>query len=115
MNQSGKPTRRDVLRTSAIAGTSAFLGGMGGVSSAQTLAVTANVSSKGVAARDKSGNLSPWTFERRPLGDNDVRIEIKYCGICHSDIHQMRGHWAPQQYPQVPGHEIAGVVSAVGD
>jgi alcohol dehydrogenase (NADP+)/uncharacterized zinc-type alcohol dehydrogenase-like protein len=48
------------------------------------------------------------------VGDDDVLIEIKYPSICHSDIHQMKGHWGPQQYPQVPGHEIVGVVSAVG-
>lgn len=58
--------------------------------------------------------MSPWSFERRPVGDNDILIEIKFCGICHSDIHQLRGEWGPQKYPQVPGHEIAGVVAAVG-
>jgi alcohol dehydrogenase (NADP+)/uncharacterized zinc-type alcohol dehydrogenase-like protein len=73
-----------------------------------------NIASKGYAARDNSGILSPWSFERRSLGDNDILIEIKFCGICHSDIHQLRGEWGPQQYPQVPGHEIAGVVAAVG-
>ena len=41
-------------------------------------------------------------------------IEIKYSGICHSDIHQIQGHWGPQKYPQVPGHEIAGIITAVG-
>lgn len=73
-----------------------------------------NVASKGYAARDKSGHMSPWSFERRPIGDNDILIEIKYCGICHSDIHQMRGHWGDQQYPQIPGHEIAGIVTTIG-
>jgi alcohol dehydrogenase (NADP+)/uncharacterized zinc-type alcohol dehydrogenase-like protein len=73
-----------------------------------------NISAKGYAARDNSGHLSPWTFERRAVGDNDILIEIKFCGICHSDIHQMRGHWGDQQYPQVPGHEIAGIVTAAG-
>ncbi len=76
--------------------------------------MNSNIKSKGYAARDKSGKLSAWEFERRPLGDNDILIEIKYSGICHSDIHQERDHWAPQQYPQVPGHEIAGIVTAVG-
>ena len=73
-----------------------------------------NTQSKGYAARDASGKLSPWSFERRPVGDNDILIDIKYAGICHSDIHQLRGDWGPQKYPQVPGHEIAGIVSAVG-
>jgi uncharacterized zinc-type alcohol dehydrogenase-like protein len=73
-----------------------------------------NISSKGYAASDKSGKLTPWKFERRAIGDNDVLIEIKFSGICHSDIHQMRGHWGDQPYPQVPGHEITGIVAAVG-
>lgn len=73
-----------------------------------------NTASKGYAARDDSGILSPWSFDRRPLGDDDVLIEIKFCGVCHSDIHQLRGDWGPQQYPQVPGHEITGIVTAVG-
>ena len=73
-----------------------------------------NIRSKGLAARDSSGTLSPWEFERRPVGDNDILIDIKFASICHSDIHQMKGDWGPQQYPQVPGHEIAGIVSTVG-
>jgi len=73
-----------------------------------------NIQSKGYAGKDDSGKLSLWSFERRPIGDNDVLIDIKYCGICHSDIHQIKGHWGPQQYPQVPGHEIVGIVAAVG-
>ena len=73
-----------------------------------------NIKSKGYAARDESGKLSPWDFERRPLRDDDVLIEIKFVGICHSDIHQIKGDWGPQSYPQVPGHEIAGIVAQVG-
>jgi alcohol dehydrogenase (NADP+)/uncharacterized zinc-type alcohol dehydrogenase-like protein len=73
-----------------------------------------NIKSKGYAAKDSTGKLSLWEFERRPLGDNDVLIEIKYSGVCHSDIHTVRGDWGSQKYPQVPGHEIAGVVTAVG-
>jgi uncharacterized zinc-type alcohol dehydrogenase-like protein len=73
-----------------------------------------NIKSRGYAARDSSGKVSPWTFERRPVGDNDILIDIKFSSICHSDIHQLSGHWGPQQYPQVPGHEMAGIVSAVG-
>lgn len=73
-----------------------------------------NIKSRGYAAKDVSGKLSPWEFERRPVGDNDLLIEIKYASICHSDIHQMKGDWGAQQYPQVPGHEIAGIVTAIG-
>lgn len=73
-----------------------------------------NIKTKGYAATDESGKLGPWEFERRPVGEYDILIDIKYASICHSDIHQMKGHWGAQRYPQVPGHEIAGVVSAVG-
>ena len=58
--------------------------------------------------------MSPWEFQRRPVGPDDILIDIKFASICHSDIHQMKGHWGPQQYPQVPGHEIVGIVAAVG-
>src|SRR3954466_6967632 len=58
--------------------------------------------------------LAPTIIERRDVGPNDVLIEIKYAGICHSDIHTVRGDWGPQTYPLVPGHEIAGIVTEVG-
>ncbi|MBA4372331.1 MAG: NAD(P)-dependent alcohol dehydrogenase [Thermodesulfovibrio sp.] len=80
----------------------------------QGRATNMNIKSKGYAARDTSGTLTPWEFERRPVGDNDILIDVKYASICHSDIHQMKGHWGPQQYPQVPGHEMVGVVAAIG-
>ena len=54
------------------------------------------------------------TIERRDLGPKDILIEIKYAGICHSDIHTARGEWGDIEYPLVPGHEIAGIVSEVG-
>jgi len=73
-----------------------------------------NINSKGYAGKDEKGKLVSWSFERRPVGDNDILIDIKFSGICHSDIHTIKGHWGKQQYPQVPGHEIAGLVSAVG-
>src|SRR3954467_14336465 len=58
--------------------------------------------------------LGPLEIERRALGPKDVLIEIKFCGICHSDIHFTRGEWGEVPYPAVPGHEIAGVVADVG-
>lgn len=76
--------------------------------------MNANLKSKGYAGKDENGKLESWSFERRPVGDNDVLIDIKFSGICHSDIHTIKGHWGKQQYPQVPGHEIAGIVTAVG-
>jgi uncharacterized zinc-type alcohol dehydrogenase-like protein len=54
------------------------------------------------------------TIDRRDLGPRDVLIEIKYCGICHSDIHTARGEWGSVNYPIVPGHEITGIVAEVG-
>jgi len=58
--------------------------------------------------------LAPTTIERREVGPNDVLIKIEYAGICHSDIHTVRGDWGPQPYPVVPGHEIVGIVTEVG-
>ena len=69
----------------------------------------------GYAAQDAEAPLAPFSFERRDPGPTDVRIEILYCGICHSDIHTVRGEWGPATYPVVPGHEIVGRVAAVGD
>ncbi len=75
--------------------------------------------SKGYAASAAKAPLAPFTFERREPREHDVVIEIKYCGICHSDIHQARNEWNEYQeeviFPMVPGHEIAGVVTAVGN
>ncbi|WP_454700979.1 NAD(P)-dependent alcohol dehydrogenase [Agrobacterium burrii] len=69
---------------------------------------------RGYAATDASKPLTPFTFERREPNDDDVVIDIKYAGICHSDIHTVRNEWKNAVYPIVPGHEIAGVVKAVG-
>ncbi|MGX9899734.1 NAD(P)-dependent alcohol dehydrogenase [Arthrobacter sp. SA17] len=71
---------------------------------------TANAYAAPSATRD----LTATTIERREVGPHDVLIEIKFAGICHSDIHTVRGDWGPQQYPLVPGHEIAGIVTQVG-
>lgn len=69
---------------------------------------------KGYAFFAENADLKPFSFERRAVGPNDVAIDIKYCGVCHSDIHTARGDWGPQRVPQVVGHEIAGIVAAVG-
>jgi uncharacterized zinc-type alcohol dehydrogenase-like protein len=58
--------------------------------------------------------LEPIAIERRPPGAHDVQIDIAFCGVCHSDLHQVRSEWGGTIYPCVPGHEIAGRVSAVG-
>ncbi len=58
--------------------------------------------------------LVPWSVDRREPGPKDVRIEILFCGVCHSDLHFARNEWGFSQYPLVPGHEIVGVVESVG-
>jgi uncharacterized zinc-type alcohol dehydrogenase-like protein len=73
------------------------------------------ISTKAYAAPKAKALLAPFSFERREPHDNDVAIDIKYCGICHSDIHQAREEWGGALFPMVPGHEIAGVVSRVGN
>ena len=69
----------------------------------------------GYAARDAKSPLAPFTFERRALRPADVQIEILYTGVCHSDLHTARSDWPGTVYPVVPGHEIIGRVTAVGD
>ena len=69
---------------------------------------------KAYAATAATSPLVPFQFERRSVGAHDVQIEIAYCGICHSDIHQVRNEWGGSKYPMVPGHEIVGHVTAVG-
>jgi len=66
------------------------------------------------AASDSTGHLTKTTIERRDPGPHDVAIDIKFAGICHSDIHTVKAEWGKPKYPVVPGHEIAGVVTAVG-
>ncbi|MEP7126272.1 MAG: NAD(P)-dependent alcohol dehydrogenase [Byssovorax sp.] len=69
---------------------------------------------KGYAAFDSSAPLRPFSFERRELRPSDVLIRIDYCGVCHSDLHQVRNEWKGSTYPMVPGHEIVGHVERVG-
>ena len=74
------------------------------------------IPTKAFAAYNKSTPLSPFDFSRRTPGAHDVQIEILYCGVCHSDIHQVRDEWGGVFiYPMVPGHEIVGKVIAVGE
>ena len=68
----------------------------------------------GMAASSATSPLKLINFERRALGPKDVAIQIRYSGICHSDIHTIHGDWGPVTYPQIVGHEIAGEVVAVG-
>ena len=69
---------------------------------------------KGFAAQNASSQLAPFQFARREVGAKDVMIEIDFCGVCHSDIHQVRDEWGGSVFPMVPGHEIVGHVTKVG-
>ncbi len=69
---------------------------------------------RGYAAMDATSPLAPFTFLRREVGRQDVLIDIRYCGICHSDVHQARDEWGDSLFPMVPGHEIVGTVEKVG-
>ena len=82
-----------------------------------TAAATQGIAAKGYATNGPEAKFEPFEFARREVGPTDVLIDILYCGICHSDIHQARAEWEPtipSIYPMVPGHEIVGRVSRVG-
>ena len=68
------------------------------------------IQSRGYAAQEARARLAPFAFERRDPRPHDVVVEIQYCGVCHSDIHQVRNEWNESVYPMVPGHEIVGRV-----
>lgn len=70
---------------------------------------------KGYAVAKAHAPLAPYSFERRDPRPHDIVLDIQYCGICHTDIHQVRDEWHTSTYPMVPGHEIAGIVTAVGN
>lgn len=76
------------------------------------------IKTKGYATHDSNAKFAEWEFERRDVGPQDILIDIEYAGICHSDIHTARGEWdamMPTMYPLVPGHEIVGRVSQIGN
>ncbi|WP_255857539.1 NAD(P)-dependent alcohol dehydrogenase [Bacterioplanoides sp. SCSIO 12839] len=69
---------------------------------------------KAYAATEAGGELKPFEYDPGPLADHDVEIDVEYCGICHSDLSMLNNEWGITQYPFVPGHEVAGKISAVG-
>ncbi|WP_413670009.1 NAD(P)-dependent alcohol dehydrogenase [Mucilaginibacter sp. Mucisp86] len=73
------------------------------------------IQTKAYAAQTKETDLAPWTFERREVGPHDVQFDILFCGVCHSDLHQIKDEWGGSIFPMVPGHEIVGRVVKVGD
>jgi uncharacterized zinc-type alcohol dehydrogenase-like protein len=72
------------------------------------------ISSQGYAALSANTSLVPFSFKRKSPSANEVHIQILYCGICHSDVHQAKNEWNNGYYPMVPGHEIVGKVLSVG-
>ena len=70
---------------------------------------------KAYAALEAQGKLQPFDYDPGPIGDDEVEIDVHYCGICHSDLSMINNEWGMSQYPLVPGHEVAGVVSQCGD
>lgn len=69
---------------------------------------------KAYGAKDSKADLESMDIERRAVNDNDIKIEISYCGVCHSDIHTVRNDWKNSVYPVVPGHEIIGRITETG-
>jgi len=78
-------------------------------------ATATRLPSKSYAAMAASAKLTPWDFTRRSPRPHDVLVEILYCGVCHTDIHFIRNDFGMSAYPLVPGHEIVGKVTAIGD
>lgn len=72
------------------------------------------IKTKGYAAQRAKEPLAPWSFERRELAPHDVQFDILFCGVCHSDLHQVRDEWGGSKFPMVPGHEIVGKVVKTG-
>lgn len=70
---------------------------------------------KAYAAETPGGELKPFEYDPGSLGSEDVEIDVEYCGICHSDLSMLNNDWGMTQYPFVPGHEVVGTVSSVGD
>lgn len=110
--------RRKLLLAGATLAAAPLLAGIAVGAQAQTDS-TAPVGSgpfktRAWAANDKETRFSPVEINRRAIGPKDVRIDILYAGICHSDIHAARSEWWPATYPIVPGHEIVGRVTAIG-
>ena len=73
------------------------------------------IPARAYAVHSPEDRFAPFSFERRDPRPEDVVIAIRWCGVCHSDLHTARGEWAGTRYPCVPGHEIVGEVTAVGD
>jgi uncharacterized zinc-type alcohol dehydrogenase-like protein len=109
-------SRREFITAAATLGAASLLNvsGANASASAPPDAGSGPYPVEGMAAYSPTGPLKPMKFQRRALGPKDVAIKIRYCGVCHSDIHTVRGDWGKIAYPQIVGHELAGEVVAVG-
>lgn len=122
INKNGSVTAEDLTRYSKEFGSGAPAPSTGEIKFADLVKLLSKPGEKqqdthnavGYAARDESGHLSPFHFTRRQLTDEDVRIQVTYCGVCHSDYHQIKNEWKGSNYPMVPGHEIVGIITEVG-
>jgi len=85
------------------------------LSAVEQPATASAIAAKGYAAMKVAENLQPFNFNRRTPRPHDVLVDILYCGVCHSDLHFVRNDWGMSIYPLVPGHEIVGRVTAIGD
>ncbi len=111
-------SRRHVLKAGAVLAAAPLVGGIAGRAEAATKAPIASgaFNARAYGSASATGRLEPLQIKRRAVRPNDVLLDVLYCGICHSDIHQTRNEWStlPTVYPCVPGHEIIGKVAAVG-
>lgn len=112
------PSRRAVLKAGAFLAAAPLVGGPASRAEAAASPAVANgsITARAYGAASATARLEPLQIKRRAVGPHDVLLDVLYCGICHSDIHQARNEWSsiPTTYPCVPGHEIIGRVQAVG-
>jgi len=115
MNRTNNNSRREFLRQSAVLGAGAVLAAKGNLFVEKTSGDgDGPYPAEGMAGYSETGPLRSLKFQRRALGPKDVAIKIRYCGVCHSDIHTIHGDWGKIRYPLVVGHEVAGEVVAIG-
>lgn len=111
------PGRRDLLKAGVVLAAAPLVGGVASrAKAAAKPAANGPFTARAYGNTSATGPLAPLQIKRRAVGPNDVLLDVLYCGICHSDIHQARNEWSnlPTVYPCVPGHEIIGRVQAVG-
>ncbi len=108
-DRSSSPSRRMVMGAGVALSAAAALG-----REASAAAKPKTLPASGFAAKSPTSGFSPFKFERRAVGPKDVLIDVRYCGVCHSDIHTALNEWPNTKYPCVPGHEVLGQVVRVG-